>query len=47
MVDAVFKGGNEGVMGNALSAIDVAIWDLKSKIKENLFGKLLEVPPDM
>ena len=41
MVDAVFKGGNEGVMGNALSAIDVAIWDLKSKINGEPLWKTL------
>jgi L-alanine-DL-glutamate epimerase-like enolase superfamily enzyme len=31
MVDRVFKGGNRGVVSDAISAIDVALWDLKAK----------------
>lgn len=31
MVDYLFKGGNEGLMNDALSALDVALWDLKAK----------------
>ncbi len=31
MVDAVFKGSNRGLMNDAISAIDVALWDLKAK----------------
>jgi L-alanine-DL-glutamate epimerase-like enolase superfamily enzyme len=31
MVDLVFKGGNIGIVSDALSAIDVALWDLKAK----------------
>lgn len=31
MNDEVFKGGNRGVIGGAVSAIDVALWDLKAK----------------
>ncbi len=31
MVDHVFKGGNEGVINDAISSIDVALWDLKAK----------------
>ena len=41
MVDAVFKGGNEGIMSSALAAIDVALWDLKSKINEEPLWKTL------
>ena len=32
MVDAVFKGGNRGVVTSAISALDIALWDLKAKI---------------
>jgi L-alanine-DL-glutamate epimerase-like enolase superfamily enzyme len=31
MADYVFKGGNRGIMCNALSSIDIALWDLKAK----------------
>ena len=31
MNDYVHKGGNEGTINSALSAIDVALWDLKAK----------------
>lgn len=31
MVDRVFKGGNRGIIIDAISAIDVALWDLKAK----------------
>jgi L-alanine-DL-glutamate epimerase-like enolase superfamily enzyme len=31
MNDAAFKGGNRGLIGDAISSIDVALWDLKSK----------------
>ena len=34
MLDFVFKGGNEGQDKAALSAIDVALWDLKAKIND-------------
>ena len=33
-VDFVFKGGNEGDANGAISAIDVALWDLKAKIND-------------
>jgi L-alanine-DL-glutamate epimerase-like enolase superfamily enzyme len=32
MVDAVFKGGNRGAVTGAISALDIALWDLKAKI---------------
>lgn len=32
MIDFVFKGGNEGQDKAAISAIDIALWDLKAKI---------------
>jgi L-alanine-DL-glutamate epimerase-like enolase superfamily enzyme len=31
MVDAVFKGGNRGQITGAISALDIALWDLKAK----------------
>ena len=34
MVDYVFKGGNEGEMNDAISAIDTALWDLKARIAD-------------
>ena len=34
MLDFVCKGGNEGQDKAALSAIDVALWDLKAKIND-------------
>jgi L-alanine-DL-glutamate epimerase-like enolase superfamily enzyme len=41
MVDAVFKGGNRGIAGGALSAIDVALWDLKAKARGEPLWKTL------
>ncbi|MBZ0289315.1 MAG: mandelate racemase/muconate lactonizing enzyme family protein [Anaerolineae bacterium] len=32
MNDHVFKGGNHGVVGSAVSTLDIALWDLKAKI---------------
>lgn len=32
MSDAVFKGGSTGAMNEAVSAIDIALWDLKAKL---------------
>ena len=34
MVNYVFKGGNEGESNAAICAIDIALWDLKSKIAD-------------
>lgn len=31
MNDEVFKGGNHGIVGSAVAAIDIALWDLKAK----------------
>ena len=41
MIDAVFKGGNEGVASDAISAIDVALWDLKAKANDEPLWKTL------
>ena len=41
MLDAVFKGGNEGVASDAISAIDVALWDLKAKAADEPLWKTL------
>ncbi|MBC7234558.1 MAG: mandelate racemase/muconate lactonizing enzyme family protein [Chloroflexi bacterium] len=41
MVDAVFKGGNRGEAGAALSALDVALWDLKAKANDEPLWKTL------
>ena len=41
MVDAVFKGGNRGLVSGALSCLDVALWDLKAKINGEPLWKTL------
>ena len=41
MVDKVFKGGNLGIQGDALSAIDVALWDLKAKARDEPLWRTL------
>lgn len=41
MVDRVFKGNNRGIVNDALSAIDVALWDLKAKINGEPLWKTL------
>ena len=41
LIDAVFKGGNEGTMNDAIGAIDVGLWDLKAKINEEPLWKTL------
>ena len=33
MVDYVFKGGNHGIVTDAIAALDVALWDLKAKLQ--------------
>lgn len=41
MVDSVFKGGNEGIINDAISTLDVALWDLKAKINHEPLWKTL------
>jgi L-alanine-DL-glutamate epimerase-like enolase superfamily enzyme len=41
MVDRVFKGGNVGAVGGAISALDVALWDLKAKAHEEPLWRTL------
>ena len=41
MMDVVFKAGNSGIVGSALSAIDVALWDLKAKLNGEPLWKTL------
>ena len=41
MADFVFKGGNSGIMGDALSAVDVALWDAKAKANGEPLWKTL------
>jgi len=41
MVDRVFKGGNRGIVNDALASIDVALWDLKAKANDEPLWKTL------
>jgi L-alanine-DL-glutamate epimerase-like enolase superfamily enzyme len=41
MVDFVFKGNNRGIVNDAISAIDVALWDLKAKANDEPLWKTL------
>ncbi|MCB0063706.1 MAG: hypothetical protein KDE19_16400, partial [Caldilineaceae bacterium] len=41
MVNRVFKGNNRGIVNDALSSIDVALWDLKAKINGEPLWKTL------
>jgi L-alanine-DL-glutamate epimerase-like enolase superfamily enzyme len=41
MVDAVFKGGNRGAVTGAISALDIALWDLKAKINDEPLWRTL------
>lgn len=41
MVDQVFKGGNVGIVNDALSSLDVALWDLKAKLNDEPLWKTL------
>ncbi|GIS29937.1 MAG: hypothetical protein Ct9H90mP2_03200 [Dehalococcoidia bacterium] len=43
MIRYAFKGGDEGEVHGALSAIDIALWDFKSKINDEPLWKTLEV----
>ena len=41
MIDQVFKGNNRGMVSGAISAIDIALWDLKAKINNEPLWKTL------
>ena len=41
MVDFVFKGGNSGIVNDAICAIDMALWDLKAKAAGEPLWRLL------
>jgi L-alanine-DL-glutamate epimerase-like enolase superfamily enzyme len=41
MVDFVFKGNNRGIVTDAISAIDVALWDIKAKANGEPLWKTL------
>lgn len=41
MVDSVFKNGNRGVMAGAVSALDIALWDLKAKAADEPLWRTL------
>ncbi|MBZ0295100.1 MAG: mandelate racemase/muconate lactonizing enzyme family protein [Anaerolineae bacterium] len=41
MNDHVFKAGNRGVVGSAVSTLDVALWDLKAKLNDEPLWKTL------
>jgi L-alanine-DL-glutamate epimerase-like enolase superfamily enzyme len=41
MDDVVFKGNNRGIVNDAISAIDVALWDLKAKLNNEPLWKTL------
>ena len=41
MADGVFRHGSRGILGDSLSAIDVALWDLKSKANDEPLWKTL------
>jgi L-alanine-DL-glutamate epimerase-like enolase superfamily enzyme len=41
MIRYAFKGGDEGEVHNALSAIDIALWDIKAKLNNEPLWKTL------
>jgi len=41
MVDRFFKGGHDGIANDAISVLDVALWDLKSKYNNEPLWKTL------
>ena len=41
MVERFFKGGHDGIANDAISVLDVALWDLKSKYYEEPLWKTL------
>lgn len=41
MIDRVFKGGNRGIVSEAISYLDIALWDLKAKVNNEPLWKTL------
>jgi L-alanine-DL-glutamate epimerase-like enolase superfamily enzyme len=41
MVDHVFKGGNRGAVSEAVSCLDIALWDLKAKANDEPLWRTL------
>ena len=41
MIDTVFRHGSRAILGDAISAIDIALWDLKAKIDDEPLWKTL------
>jgi L-alanine-DL-glutamate epimerase-like enolase superfamily enzyme len=41
MIDRAFKGGNRGLIGDAIANLDCALWDLKAKINGEPLWKTL------
>ena len=41
MIDSAFKGGNRGIVCNAISTLDVALWDAKAKANNEPLWKTL------
>jgi len=41
MVDRLFKGGNRGIAAEAVSCLDIALWDLKGKANDEPLWKTL------
>ncbi len=41
MVDRAFKAGHDGIMNDAISVLDVALWDLKAKANDEPLWKTL------
>ena len=41
MVDRAFKAGHDGVVNDAISVLDVALWDLKAKSNDEPLWKTL------
>ena len=41
MVDFAFKGGNRGIISDAISTVDVALWDAKAKANDEPLWKTL------
>ena len=41
MVDDAFKGGNRGLVSGAISALDIALWDLKAKLNDEPLWRTL------